>query len=219
MKMILFTLGLVMSSVSMAGLQDDINSLQLNENIPVSAQSEKVYAIQSRKTSLAKRWELSGAWSKHLSGNGFLNTQQTTGDLRYHFNDKWTVAAGYSVVTNEFNKTARGLSDVQGYLPDVDYVKSRTELRAEYNLFYGKFRLSQDSIFYFDLHVGLGVAQNELASGSSTGPVGELGFAFWWGKHFSSRLGIRDYYHQEKRTLASESTHNLFGHMEVGYVF
>jgi outer membrane beta-barrel protein len=219
MKIILMALSLLITQMSWAGLEDDINSLQVNESIPNSVQKEKVYAIQSRKTSLSHRFELSGAWAKNLSGNGMLKTQQASGDLRFHLNDKWTLAAGYTSVTNEFNSTAQSLADVQGYLPDVDYVKSRTELRAEYNLFYGKFRLSQDSIFYFDQYIGLGAATNELASGTSTGPVGELGFAFWWGKHFSSRLAIRDYYYQEKRTLASESVHNVFGQAEIGYVF
>jgi outer membrane beta-barrel protein len=216
------TLALLLFSVSFAqaaNMEEEINSLQVNETLPAVRRNEKVYSLQSRRTSLSKRWELSGAWAKDLSGSGFLKTQQTTADLRFHINDNWAVAAGYSVISNEFNDTAHGLEQTQGYLPDVDYAKSRMELRAEYNLFYGKFRLSRDSIFYFDQYVSLGAAKNELASGDSTGPVGELGFAFWWGQHLSSRLALRDYYYKEQRAVASDSNHNVFGRMEIGYVF
>lgn len=207
------------SFVQAASMEDEINSLQVNETLPVLLQNEKVYSVQSRKTSLTRRWELSGAWGKDLSGSGFLKTQQATADLRYHINDNWTLAAGYSAISNEFNDTAHGLEQTQGYLPDVDYAKSRMELRGEYNLFYGKFRLSRESIFYFDQYLALGVAQNELASGVSTGPVGELGFAFWWGSHLSSRLALRDYFYKEQRAVDSDSNHNVFGRMEIGYVF
>ena len=63
------------------------------------------------------------------------------------------------------------------------------------------------------------IAQNDLRSGTSTGPVGDLGFAFWFGQHVSVRLGMKDYYYREDRALSQGYSHNVHGYLQTGYIF
>jgi outer membrane beta-barrel protein len=221
MKQLLITALILVSSQAFAAngnLEDDLKSLDVQEAVPNQVSKEKLYSIQSRATSLKGRIEILAGAAQNYTGNGFLQTQQVGGELQYHLNDEWSVGLGYSQVFNTFKSDADRLLQEQGVLPDVDYAKTRMEAKIQYNLFYGKFRFSQESVMYFDQYWAGGYAQNKLGSGDSNGPMGDVGFAFWVKSWGSIHLGLKDYYYTEKAALSKGAHHNIHGYMQVGYL-
>lgn len=200
-------------------LESELKQLEVKDAVPSSKLTERIYAVQSRITPLKNRAELGVALAQNFGGSGFLDSSQWSVEGQFHFTDRLALAAAYSQVTNEFTGSAKNLEEKSGILPDIDYVKSRTEGRLLYNLFYGKFRFTRSQSLSFDQYLGLGYAQNELRSGTSGGPVGEFGFAFWFGQHVSVRLGAKDYYYNENRTLSQGYAHNVHGYLQTGYLF
>jgi outer membrane beta-barrel protein len=199
-------------------LESDLAGLKVDENIPAQSSTEKLYSIQTRHAPLGKHLEILVSAAQNYTSDGFLDTLQAGGDLVYHITDKWNFAVAYSKVFNTFKDSADRLLQTQGLLPDVDYAKSRMEARLGYNLFYGKFRFTSDTVMYFDQYIALGYAQHELASGNSGGPLGDAGFAFWVSNWGSVHIGVKDYYYQEKRALSAGTHHNIHGYLQVGYL-
>lgn len=200
-------------------LESELKQLEVQDAVPSSKLTERIYAVQSRVTPLRFRPELTVAVAENFGGSAFLDSNQFSAEGIFHFSDRLSLAAGYSHITNKFTSSARSLEEKSGILPDVDYVKTRMEARLAYNLFYGKFRFSRSQALSFDQYLGLGAAQHELRSGTTVGPVGDFGFAFWFGQHFSTRIGVRDYYFKENRTLSQGYSHNVHGYLQTGYIF
>ncbi len=212
-----FTCGLALAATR--SLESELKQLDVKDAVPSSKLVERIYAVQSRATPLQYRTELTLGLAENFGGSGFLASDQWTAEAQFHFSDRWALAAGYSQVSNKFTGAAKNLEEKSGFLPDVDYVKSRMEARLLYNVFYGKFRFTRNQALSFDQYLGLGAAQNDLRSGTNTGPVGDMGFAFWFGQHVSVRLGMKDYYYRENRALSQGYSHNVHGYLQTGYIF
>jgi outer membrane beta-barrel protein len=120
---------------------------------------------------------------------------------------------------NELTTGANVLLSQFGYLPDVAITRYRADLIVGYHLFYGKFRLSMNNVLYFDHYIGVGPGYVSLALGDRYAIVGETGFAFWLGKNFSIRLGMKDYFFSEPRQKKEGFEHNILGSLDFGYVF
>ena len=200
-------------------LESELNSLEVSNKVPGNISKEKLYSIQLRSVSLVKRSEVNVGWGQNLSSNSFLKSQQMDVKYMFHFNDKWALGLGYAQVFNELTDSAQRLAKIQGVYPDLDFAKLRTEATVEYNLFYGKFRFSQDQAFYFDNYFALGMASHQLGSGTAQGPVADLGLAFWLSRRGSLRLGLKDYAYTEKRALTAGSANYVNGYVKMGYLF
>ncbi len=200
-------------------LERELRDLDVKDAIPSSKLVERIYSVQGRATPLKGRPEIAVSMAQNFSGSGFLDSNQWGVDAFYHITDRWGLGVGYSQVANKFTKAADNLLATSGYLPDVDYAKSRLEARVIYNVFYGKFRFSRTHAMSFDNYIGLGAAQNDLRSGQATGPVGEVGFAFFFPYDVSIRVGVKDYFYRENRTLSQGYGQNVHGYLQTGYIF
>lgn len=219
-KLICFAL--ILSAPAFAAtksLERELKDLEVRDAVPSSKLVERIYSVQSRATPLKGRPEITVSMGQNFSGSGFLESSQWGVEGLFHITDRWGVAVGYSKVTNKFTSAANNLLNTSGYLPDVDYANSRLEARAIYNVFYGKFRFSRTQAMSFDNYLGLGVAQNDLRSGQATGPVAEVGFAFFFPYDVSIRVGVKDYFYRENRTLSQGNSHNVHGYLQTGYLF
>ncbi len=201
-----------------ATLEEEIKGLDVQDAVPAAISKEKYYSIQTRNVTLKNRIEVLVGVGENFSSDGFLASEQVGGEIQYHLNDNWSLGVGYAQVFNKFKDSADRLLDAEGLLPDVDYAKTRMEVKIQYNLFYGKFRFTKDSVMYFDQYVALGFAQNTLGSGASPGPTFDAGFAFWVSNWGSVHLGVKDYYYQEKSRLSSGAHHNIHGYVQAGYL-
>lgn len=202
-------------------LESELNSLSFDKNevLPEGLSKEKLYSVQSRIMELKGRTEVLFGGGQNFTGNSFLVSRQLTVEGQYHFNNQWSLALAHSQMDNKWTSSTDQLIAQNSLVPDVDYIRSRTELRVQYNTFYGKLRLLRDSVYYFDQYVAFGYAINELSSGSSPGPVLDVGFVHWLPQWGSLHWGLKDYYYEERGKLTSGYSNNLFGYVEVGYLF
>jgi len=202
-------------------LESELDSLNLEktEKVPEGSTKERLYSIQSRITELKNRVEILAGGGQNFSGDSFLQSRQMSLEGQFHFNDSWSAALAYSQLDNQWTNSTQQLINQKSLVPDVDYTTSRTEARVQYNTFYGKLRWQRDSVLYFDQYISLGYAWNNLASGTSPGPVADIGFAHWISNWGTVHWGVKDYYYQENGQLSSGYNNNIFGYLEVGYLF
>jgi len=200
-------------------LDQELQQLSVPDNQLVpSADTEKLYAIQTRYAPLANRHEITLGGAKNFTADSHLTSQQLDLTYRFHINDKWYVGLAGSYVFNSFTDAANRLISQQKLVPDIAYPKFRGDLLVGYNLFYGKFRLSMDTVFYFDQYIALGPGLVNLNTGTTPAAVADIGFVFWLGKGGSMRLGLKDYFFKETRVRSSGMVHNLLAHLDVGIV-
>ncbi len=201
-------------------LEDQLQGLAIPANqLPVPGSSEKMYVIQNRYNPLSMRSELAIGAGKNFTGDSFLVSNEVSLAYRFHLSDRWNLGLAGSYVFNEFSDTASQLKKAEGRIPDAAFAKTKADFSVAYNLFYGKFRLSMDQVFYFDQYIALGAGMVQQANASTPAGTLDVGFAFWFGKNLSARIGAKSWYYSEKRASSSAAHNNLIGHFDLGYVF
>ncbi len=205
--------------VSAQNLNEELKSLDLIAAEMDGGSSKTLYSVQPRIRSLDRRFEVLFGGGQSLAGESLLNSRQLTVEAQFHFNEKWALAAAYSDISNEWTSSARNLIDEEGLVPDVDFVRSRSEMRLQYNVFYGKMRWFSDSISYFDQYVALGYASNDSRSGVNGGPVLDIGLSHWFKNTASIHWGLKDYHYQAQRQLDTVAINNVVAYLQIGYMF
>lgn len=201
-------------------LEGNLNDLNLSSNkAPEGVSSEKLYSVQTRYAPLSKRFEVGMGAANSFIGEPFLNSQQVGLALRYHFDDKWSLNASANYVFNTFSASADRLTTTQNIVPDVAYARYRADLMLGYNVFYGKFRLGMDQVFYLDQYVAVGPGYVALNNNNSVAAVGDLGVALWMGKSAAFRFGVKDYYYHEERRLSADTSQNILGYVDFAFLF
>lgn len=198
-------------------LEEGMKNLTVPENeLPVSASTEKIYSIQDRFAPLSLRHEIGFGVSKGFNDENFVVSKQISGSYRFHLSNRWNVGLNARYVFNSLSDAGLRLIDHDQIYPDIAYMRSLADVTVGFNLFYGKFRLSMDRVFYFDQYIALGAGIANLDTGKQGVAVGDIGFVFWLGKWGSLRLGLKDYYYNEKRRLSQGRVHNAMGYFDFG---
>jgi len=202
-------------------LEEELGRLNMPANVaPLGVSSEQLYSIQSRYAPLRYRSEVSLGGSRNFNADSFIASNEIDLNYRFHLGDRWSIAAGAAFGSNSLTAAGKRLLTVDGIAPDTAPVKSRSELTAGFNAFYGKFRVSMEKVLYFDQYFSLGASRTVMDSGAvSFGPTAEAGFVFWMGKRGSVRLSIKDHYYKQKRRLGSGMINDVMGGLTVGYLF
>lgn len=200
-------------------LDSELQKLSTGANqAPAAVSPEKLYAVQYRYAPLKHRHEFSIGGAKNFTPDSYTVSNQIDLGYRFYLSDKWFVGLAGSYVFNDLNSSGERLLRETGLLPDATFTKYRGDLQLGYNLFYGKFRLSMDEVFYFDNYVTLGPGLVRFENTTQWAAVADIGLVGWIGKNFSIRLGLKDYFVKEIRRKSSGMTHNLIGHLELGYL-
>ena len=200
-------------------LEDQLERLSAPANqAPSAVNSEQLYAVQSRYSPLEERHEISIGGGHNFTPDSFTVSQQIDLSYRYYLSNRWFLGATGSYVFNDFSQAGQDALNKEGLIPDAAYAKTRIDALVGYNLFYGKFRLSMDEVFYFDQYVALGPGLVSFDTGNEIAVVGDIGFVAWIGKNFSLRFGLKDYFVNHVRVKESGMAHNFLGHLEFGYV-
>ncbi len=200
-------------------LSNQLDDLKIPANTaPVGVTSEKLYSVQNRYIKLDKKFEFNLGGAKNFTGNGFLQMSQINAGVAYHFNDRWSVTASGSYGFNDFTASANRLMMNDGIMPDAAIVKWRSDLMASYNLFYGKFRMNMDQVFYFDQYVSVGPGLVNTQYATVPAAVADVGFALWFGKNWSARFGAKNDVFREQKMVHNDLAYHLLGHIEVGYL-
>jgi len=201
-------------------LEEKLDSLNLPVNEgPRSIAKEKLYSVQKRLSSLTSRHELTLDMATNLNVDGHLRSQQLGGAYHYHFTDKWSMGIGGYKIFNELTDAGDQLLEKKFIAPNKDFARHQAELFVSYNIFYGKFRIGANSIFYFDQYFTLGAGMVGLRSGDTPMLAPDLGLALWLGKNLSIRSGVRNELYNETTVLGKDLTHNVLAYLKVGYLF
>jgi len=153
-----------------------------------------------------------------LTNSAFLNSQQVGGTIRFHFNDRWSMGVSGATVFNAFTQTANQMLAQDALVPDVAYARTRMDASVAFNTLYGKFRLTENKVFYLDQYLALGAGIAQLDRGSATMGTLDAGFAFWMGRSGVLRIGMKDHVYREQRQLAAVMTQHWVGHVDLGWM-
>lgn len=190
-----------------------------NNMAPAGVSKEQLYAVQYRYVPLRHRHEVTLGGGRNFTPDSYITSNQIDLTYRFYLSDKWFVGLAGSYVFNDLSSSGQRLLAEEAILPDATFTKYRGDLSLGYNLFYGKFRLSMDEVFYFDNYVSVGPGLVQYDGSKEWGVAGDIGFAGYFGKHVALRLGLKDYFVKEVRRKSQGWTHNLIGHLDIGYLF
>lgn len=203
-----------------APLEQQLEALNLPDNqvSPVISQ-DKLFILNTRYSSLSNRHEVSLLGGNNFNADSHMVSQQGSLTYRYHLNPRWSVGLRHTEYYNELSAAGKKLFEEEAVLPDTDYAKSSDEIFVNYHLLYGKLRITQQTVTYFDQYFALGYGQVDLAAGKADMWVADVGLAFWIGSQWSARLGLKNEFYQQQRVTSKRSVHNANGYLEFGYLF
>lgn len=221
MKKIIILISIALSASASQKLKEKIEALSIPQDKVTPILSEdKLYVVNTRYSSLKFRHEFTISGANNFLVDDHLTSRQLSGSYRFHFNDTFSAGYRYSDYNNELSTAGKRLFEDKDILPDTDYAIKAWELFVNANVFYGKIRLSEKRIVYFDLYTALGAGKMELASGEVDHYIGDVGIAFWLGRNFSTRIGYKtEFYEQESISGIKQDQLNGLGYIEIGYLF
>ncbi len=218
------TLGLGLFSGITYGADTSLTNKLDSLNIPSDRVSpivsqDQIEAINGRYSSLNNRHELTFSSGNNFNSDSHIDTTQYAATYRYHLNSNWSFGFRYSQYNNELSDAGEKLFNDQRLLPDTDYAIKSTDAFVNYNTVYGKIRLGEKRVLYFDHYVSLGYGNVALGNGEATMYTADTGFSFWFGKNFSTRFGLKNELYYQQKINGKESVHNVMGYLEFGYLF
>ncbi len=217
---ILSTFSLSSSYAEKVDLTKKLETLNVpSDKVTPLISEDKLYAVNKRYSSLNKRHEITVSGAKNFNADSHIETENASMTYRFHWNDTWSVGYRYSEYQNNLSSAGEQLFDSEKLLPDTDYALKSTEGFVNFNTVYGKLRLTQDTIVYFDQYITLGYGNIALAAGETRLATVDLGFSFWIGKHASLRIGARNEFYEQQKLNGADDVHNVLGYFEMGYLF
>ena len=221
MKILFLALFFSATAVASDSITKSLEALNIPDNqISPTISQDKIFVLNTRYSSLTNRHEASLSGGNNFTAPSHMESRSAGLTYRYHINPKWSVGLRHTEYYNDLNKSGKTLLSQKSLIPDSDFAKSSNEIFGGYNLFYGKMRMTQKTVIYFDQYVALGAGKIDLASGSTNMGLLDLGVAFWIGNHMSARIGVKNEFYQQTLIDGDQATvHNANGYVEFGYLF
>jgi outer membrane beta-barrel protein len=182
-------------------------------------EKEKLKVVNKRYSSLTNRHEVEWYGGNNFNADSHMVTRQQGLSYRYHLNQKWSFGYRYTQYYNELSAAGEQLFKDKNILPDKDYAVKSTDIFVNYNTTYGKLRISDSRVVYFDQYIALGYGDISLANSNTNFTMIDLGLAFWLGKNFSSRVGLKNELYEQEQQGGSQTKHNAMGYISFGYLF
>lgn len=205
---------------SKSDLESKLEALNIpSDKVTPTVSEDKLFAVNQRYSSLRQRFEFTMFGANNFNADSHLETTMSGATMRYHFNGKWSIGARYSEYFNQLSSAGKELFKNEKLLPDTDYAVKSSEGFINFNTVYGKLRLTEKTIVYFDHYISLGYGNIQLASEETQMYSVDTGLAFWIGNNFSSRFGLKSESYTQKKVKGSENVHNMMGYAEIGYLF
>lgn len=207
MKSISILIALLMSSVSYAQVEQEIDSFGGNEALYMKAKAlnpeVESEVVQNRFTPRTNRFEFAPETSSVFGGDAYNQTQNAGLNVHYHINPSWSVGVKYNYAFNsltpegkEMVKRAEDASSANpqapNYLfPQVIYPKSELLGLVNWYPIVGKLSFGRFGVAHFDTYFTAGYGNMELSNGSSPAATLGVGMGFWINSHWTTRLEYR----------------------------
>lgn len=223
MKYLSLISGLILFSTLSLAEDDLINKLDAlnipSDKVTPLLSEDQLESVNERYSHLNRRHELTLSGANNFTADSHLETRQIGASYRFHINSRWSVGYRYQEYENKLSSAGEKLFDEEKLLPDTDFAIKSNDAFVNFNTIYGKLRLTEKQIVYFDQYIALGYGNIDLASGETNFYHLDLGFSFWIGENFSSRIGLKNEFYRQSRLIESENVHNGMGYLEIGYLF
>ncbi len=201
-------------------LEEELGALGTPGNqAPAGVTGEQLYSVQSRFSPLRRRHELAVGAGNNFSADSFQISRSVDASYRFYLTNRLFLGLSGSLVFNRLTAGGEFAFNVLNRPPDLAVTFFRSDLVLGYHLFYGKFRVSMDSVFYFDHYVAIGPGMVGLEFGNRFGPVLDTGIVAWFNRSFSVRLGVKDYIFNEPKRVSQGLVNNFVGYLQAGFVF
>lgn len=221
-KLISLTLiGFSTFAVANTDLTNKLDELRVpDDKVSPVVTEDKLYIVNKRYSSLVNRHELSFSGGKNMNSVSHIDNKLTSWLYRYHINSNFQVGLRYNTYYNDLTSSGKTLYKEEALLPDTDFAFKSTSAFLGINTFYGKMRLTEKSVIYFDQFVSLGYGEVDLAENGLQKMINlDAGFSFWMGKKMSLRFGLNNEFYSQRRRSGLTNVHNMMGYFELGYLF
>jgi outer membrane beta-barrel protein len=201
-------------------LEEELGALGTPGNqAPAGVSSEQLYSVQNRFSPLRRRHELALGAGNNFSADSFQISRNLDASYRFYLSNRLFLGLSGSLVFNQLTNGGDFVFNTVKRPPDLAVTFYRSDLLLGYHLFYGKFRVSMDSVFYFDHYVAVGPGLVGLEYGMRFGPVLDTGIVAWFNRSFSVRIGVKDYIFNEPKRVSEGLVNNFVGYLQAGFVF
>jgi outer membrane immunogenic protein len=215
---------LMVLSGSMASAQSklskEVSDLGANKSLKERVQNldsaQRTRIVQNRTVDRNLRLELGLSAGRLSGGDSYLQTENASGYLEFHFTPRWSVGIRHSKYFNKLTDEGRQVYDRAWALQQadagdtssfsgVDYMKESTQGSISFYPIYGKLNVFDASVVHFDVYTTLRAGQLKLQSGSTNIYAGGVGTGVWLNQLFSFRIealfqSYRDFVDQENRS-------------------
>lgn len=208
-------------AVANTDLSNKLDELRVpDDKVSPVVTEDKLYIVNKRYSSLVNRHELSFSGGKNMNPVSHIDNKLTSWLYRYHINSNFQVGLRYNTYYNDLTSSGKTLYKEEALLPDTDFAFKSTSAFLGINTFYGKMRLTDKSVIYFDQFVSLGYGEVDLAENGLQKMINlDAGFSFWMGKKMSLRFGLNNEFYSQRRRSGLTNVHNMMGYFELGYLF
>jgi outer membrane beta-barrel protein len=221
MKILFFAIFFSTAAFASDSMTKNLEALNIpDDQISPTISRDRIFVLNTRYSSLTNRHEATIFGGNNFTAPSHMDQRDAGLTYRYHINPKWSIGLRHTEYYNDLNNSGKTLLTQNSLVPETDYAKSSNEIFGSYNLFYGKMRMTQKTVVYFDQYIALGAGKIDLASGSTNMGLLDLGVAFWIGNHMSARFGLKnEFYKQTLLEGNQKNVHNANGYVEFGYLF
>jgi outer membrane beta-barrel protein len=216
----LLLLALISSSAFASDLQDKLKKLNIpDDKIAPLVTKDKLYTINKRYSSLTNRHEVSTFYGNNFTADSHIVSSQMGATYRYHIDPSFSVGIRYSEMANDLSESGKTLFRENARIVDTDFANNSTDVFMNFNFLYGKLAIGNSRVVYFDQYMALGVGSIDLASGVQSFATVDIGLAFWLGKNYSARFGVKNEMYTQRTRVESKRRNNAIGYMGIGYLF
>lgn len=225
MKALGLALSLLVSSVSFADVQAEVDSFGGNEALYIKAKALNPEieneVVQNRFMVRDNRFEIAPEMSGVFGGDAYNRTNNAGINLHYHITPKWSVGVKYNYAFNQLTPEGEAMinratdesvnnpTDPQYLYPQVIFPKSEALVLANWYPMVGKLSFGKLGVAHFDTYLLAGYGQMELSNGTSAVTTAGIGLGFWINKNLTTRIEYRaqsftaEYYDKSENMLTS----------------
>ncbi len=220
MKLILVALFISASAFAVDSMEAKLDALNIpSDKISPVISRDRLFVLNNRYSSLTNRHETTFFGSNNFNTESHMESRQAGLTYRYHINPKWSLGLRHTEYYNQLTAAGEKLLSEKQIAPDSDFAKSSNEIFANYNLLYGKMRMTQKTVVYFDQYIALGAGKIDLDNGSQNMGIADIGVALWIGGNMSARFGLKNEFYKQETRNGTKDIHNANGYLELGYLF
>jgi outer membrane beta-barrel protein len=234
MNKVVLIFALLLSSVSYAQVEQDIDSFGGNEALYIKAKAlnpeVENEVVQNRFINSTNRLELAPEFSGVSGGDAYNRTNNLGMNAHYHINPGWSVGVKYNYATNTLTPEGKAMvqkatqaaeanpKDPSYLFPQVIYPKSEILGLVSWYPVVGKLSFGKWGVAHFDTYLTGGLGNIELSNGSTSTQTLGIGMGFWINSNLTTRF---EYRAQQYKAEYYDKTENMLvgvGSVQMGWM-